>query len=106
MNAGFELSTPSVVIPSSSFTTKASAGVGVSVWANIAEFATNITAAPEGDDEDCSLKVEQSYQFGLGAAAGATLAIGVETWGPAPNVSCHLFYSIQTNQNSLKLRIY
>ncbi|KAF3059733.1 hypothetical protein GL218_04615 [Daldinia childiae] len=91
VNAGFELSTPSVVIPSSSFTTKASAGVGVSVWANIAEFATNITAAPEGDDEDCSLKVEQSYQFGLGAAAGATLAIGVETWGPAPNTNIPIY---------------
>ncbi|KAI1659511.1 hypothetical protein F4813DRAFT_353166 [Daldinia decipiens] len=91
VNAGFELSTPSVVIPSSSFTTKASAGVGVSVWANIAEFATNITAAPEGDDEDCSLKVEQSYQFGLGAAAGATLAIGVETWGPAPSTNIPIY---------------
>ncbi|KAI8963463.1 hypothetical protein F5Y11DRAFT_365057 [Daldinia sp. FL1419] len=91
VNAGFELSTPAVVIPSSSFTTKASAGVGVSVWANVAEFATNITAAPEGDDEDCTLKVEQSYQFGLGAAAGATLAIGVETWGPAPNTNIPIY---------------
>ncbi|OTB17830.1 hypothetical protein K445DRAFT_310021 [Daldinia sp. EC12] len=91
VNAGFELSTPSVVIPSSSFSTKASAGVGVSVWANVAEFATNITAATEDDDEDCALKVEQSYQFGLGAAAGATLAIGVETWGPAPNTNIPIY---------------
>lgn len=60
------------------------------MWADIAEFTTNITAVPEGDDEDCSLRVEQVYQFGLGAAAGATLAIGAETWGPAPQVSRQL----------------
>ncbi|KAI1385464.1 uncharacterized protein F4822DRAFT_413106 [Hypoxylon trugodes] len=93
VKAGFEVSTPPVAIPSTTFSTKASAGVGVSVWADIAEFATNVTAAPEGDDQDCSLKVEQSYQFGLGAAAGATLAIGVETWGPAPNTNIPIFYT-------------
>ncbi|KAI1409236.1 hypothetical protein F5Y13DRAFT_203648 [Hypoxylon sp. FL1857] len=93
VDAGFELSTPSVAIPSFSFSTKASAGVGVSVWANIAEFTTNITAAPQGDDQDCSLRVEQLYQFGLGAAAGATLAIGSETWGPNPNTNIPIFYT-------------
>ncbi|OTA92445.1 hypothetical protein M434DRAFT_12375 [Hypoxylon sp. CO27-5] len=93
VNAGFELSTPSVAIPSFSFSTKASTGVGVSIWANVAEFTTNITAAPQGDDEDCSLRVEQLYQFGLGAAAGATLAIGAETWGPHPNTNIPIFYT-------------
>ncbi|KAI1469314.1 uncharacterized protein F4812DRAFT_325224 [Daldinia caldariorum] len=90
VKAGFELSTPSVAIPSFSFSTKASAGVGVSVWADVAEFATNITAVTD-DDGDCLLKVEQTYQFGLGAAAGATLAIGQETWGPAPSTSIPIF---------------
>ncbi|KAI0886956.1 uncharacterized protein GGS22DRAFT_187036 [Annulohypoxylon maeteangense] len=93
VKAGFELSTPSVAIPSFSFNTKASAGVGVSVWADIAEFATNITAAPEGDDAGCALRVEQTYQFGLAAAAGATLAIGAETWGPSPNTNIPIFYT-------------
>ncbi|KAI1370550.1 hypothetical protein F4677DRAFT_350329 [Hypoxylon crocopeplum] len=93
INAGFELETPSVAIPSFGFSTKASAGVGVSVWANVAEFVTNITATPEGDDDDCSLRVEQTYQFGLGAAAGATLAIGQETWGPNPQTNIPIFYT-------------
>ncbi|KAI1103019.1 hypothetical protein F4804DRAFT_246485 [Jackrogersella minutella] len=93
VKAGFELDTPSVAIPSFSFSTKASAGIGVNVWADIAEFATNITATPEGDDDDCSLRVEQTYQFGLGAAAGATLALGAETWGPDPNTNIPIFYT-------------
>ncbi|KAI1398985.1 hypothetical protein F4819DRAFT_437406 [Hypoxylon fuscum] len=93
VNAGFELETPKVAIPSLSFSTGASAGVGVNVWANLAEFATNITASPEGDDEGCQLRVEQTYQFGLGAAAGATLAIGQETWGPAPETNTPIFYT-------------
>ncbi|KAI1136500.1 hypothetical protein F5Y05DRAFT_391476 [Hypoxylon sp. FL0543] len=88
VKAGFELSTPTVLS-----TIKASTGVGVNVWANLAEFTTNITAAPQGDNEDCSLKVEQLYQFGLGAAAGATLAIGSETWGPNPNTNIPIFYT-------------
>ncbi|KAI0836991.1 hypothetical protein F5Y06DRAFT_305047 [Hypoxylon sp. FL0890] len=93
VKAGFEVSTPSVAIPSFSFSTKASAGVAVNVWANLAEFTTNITAAPEGDEHDCSLKVQQLYQLGLGAAAGATLAIGAETWGPSPNTNIPIFYT-------------
>lgn len=93
VKAGFELETPKVIIPSTTFSTGASAGVGVSIWADIAELVTNITAVPEGDDEDCILRVEQTYQFGLGAAAGATLAIGPETWGPAPSTNIPIFYT-------------
>ncbi|KAI0891492.1 hypothetical protein F4806DRAFT_501041 [Annulohypoxylon nitens] len=97
VKAGFELETPGVTIPSFSFSTKASAGVGVSVWADIAEFATNVTAAPQGDEDGCVLKMEQTYQFGLGAAAGATLAIGAETWGPSPNTNIPIFYTTIAN---------
>ncbi|KAI1773260.1 hypothetical protein F4818DRAFT_423730 [Hypoxylon cercidicola] len=93
VKAGFELATPTVFVPTLGLSTGASAGVGVSVWADVAEFTTNITAAPEGDHEDCSLMVEQTYQFALGAAAGATLAIGPETWGPAPNTNIPIFYT-------------
>ncbi|KAI2635901.1 hypothetical protein GGS26DRAFT_589568 [Hypomontagnella submonticulosa] len=88
VNAGIQIGTQGT-----GFISSASAGVGVSVWADIAEFTTNITAVPEGDDEDCSLRVEQVYQFGLGAAAGATLAIGAETWGPAPQTNIPIFYT-------------
>ncbi|KAI1088314.1 hypothetical protein F5B19DRAFT_486056 [Rostrohypoxylon terebratum] len=97
VKAGFELETPGVTIPSFSFSTKASAGVGVSVWADIAEFATNVTAAPAGDEDGCALKMEQTYQFALGAAAGATLAIGAETWGPSPNTNIPIFYTTIAN---------
>ncbi|KAI0382369.1 hypothetical protein F5Y04DRAFT_45188 [Hypomontagnella monticulosa] len=88
VKAGINLATPNT-----KFLETASAGVGVSVWADIAEFTTNVTAVPEGDDEDCVLRVEQTYQFGLGAAAGATLAIGPETWGPAPSTNIPIFYT-------------
>ncbi|XXH01812.1 hypothetical protein Hte_008173 [Hypoxylon texense] len=93
VQAGFELETPTVIVPSTSLSAGASAGVGVSIWADVAEFVTNITAVPEGDEEDCSLRVEQTYQFGLGAAAGATLAIGPETWGPSPETNIPIFYT-------------
>ncbi|KAI5863650.1 hypothetical protein GGS23DRAFT_508764 [Durotheca rogersii] len=93
VNAGFEIETPRVTIPSVGFATKASAGVAVRVWADVAEFATNITAVPDAGDGECALVMEQTYQFGLGAAAGATLAIGAETWGPAPETNIPIFYT-------------
>ncbi|KAH9993274.1 hypothetical protein F4779DRAFT_232923 [Xylariaceae sp. FL0662B] len=93
IHAGFQLETPVVIIPNAGLTTNASAGVEVGVYADIAEFATNMTAAPAGDDDDCAVRVQQSYQLGLGAAAGATLAIGIETWGPAPSTQIPIFYT-------------
>jgi hypothetical protein len=62
-------------------------------YADLAEFTTNITAVPDGDDSDCQLRVQQVYQFALGAAAGATLAIGPETWGPNPSTKIPIFYT-------------
>ncbi|KAI3325340.1 hypothetical protein HD806DRAFT_490082 [Xylariaceae sp. AK1471] len=71
----------------------ASTGAEVLVYADLAEFTTNITAVPDGDDSDCQLRVQQVYQFALGAAAGATLAIGPETWGPDPSTKIPIFYT-------------
>ncbi|KAI1359782.1 hypothetical protein F5Y08DRAFT_318779 [Xylaria arbuscula] len=73
--------------------TSVSTGTEVLVYADLAEFTTNITATPDGDDSDCQLRVQQVYQLALGAAAGATLAIGDETWGPAPSTKIPIFYT-------------
>ncbi|KAI8947549.1 hypothetical protein F4801DRAFT_498796 [Xylaria longipes] len=75
------------------FSQFASAGTEVSVYADLAEFTTNITAVPEGDDSECQLRVQQVYQLALGAAAGATLAIGPGTWGPDPSTKIPIFYT-------------
>ncbi|KAK5625145.1 hypothetical protein RRF57_000861 [Xylaria bambusicola] len=70
-----------------------STGTEVLVYADLAEFTTNITAMPDGDDVECQLRVQQVYQLALGAAAGATIAIGPETWGPAPSTKIPIFYT-------------
>lgn len=68
----------------------AGGGIEVGVFANVAEFITNVTFAPE---EDCKLKVVQSYQMALGAVAGATVAIGTNTWGPMVATSVPIWYT-------------
>lgn len=70
------------------------AGLQVGVYADIATFSTNFTADPgaEGDDE-CALQMQQSYEFGLGAAAGASVGIGKFTWGPSPETQTPIFYT-------------
>ncbi|KAI0441213.1 hypothetical protein F4803DRAFT_552297 [Xylaria telfairii] len=70
-----------------------STGTEVLVYADLAEFTTNITVVPEGDDSGCQLRVQQAYQLALGAAAGATLAIGPQTWGPDPSTKIPIFYT-------------
>lgn len=76
----------------------ASAGTEALVYADLAEFTTNITATttPDddgGDDKGCRLRVQQVYQLALGAAAGATIAIGPETWGPDPETKIPIYYT-------------
>jgi hypothetical protein len=70
-----------------------SSGAEVGVWANIAEFITNVTAAPSTDTSGCKIIVEEVYSMAIGAQAGATLAIADHTWGPTPNTSTVLFYT-------------
>ncbi|TRX90705.1 hypothetical protein FHL15_008480 [Xylaria flabelliformis] len=69
------------------------AGAEVLVYADLAEFTTNITAVPDGDDGDCQLRVQQAYQLALGAAAGATLSFKKHTWGPDPSTKIPIFYT-------------
>ncbi|KAH8588634.1 hypothetical protein B0O99DRAFT_638854 [Bisporella sp. PMI_857] len=83
VHAGFEIDTSGIV----------SAGVEVGVFANVAEFVTNVTVIPGGNDEGCELQVEESYQLAVGAAAGATVAFQGHTWGPAPETVIPLWYT-------------
>lgn len=85
VHAGFELATPTLPNIPIINSTRVSGGIEVGVFANIAEFTTNVTLVPQ--DKECQLKVVQSYQLALGAAAGATVEIGGNTWGPAPETT-------------------
>jgi hypothetical protein len=67
-----------------------SGGIEVGVFANVAEFTTNVTFAEE---EECKLQVVQSYQLALGAVAGATIEIGSNQWGPVAETSVPIFYT-------------
>lgn len=75
------------------------AGVEVAVFANVAEFVTNVTYVPE--DEDCKLKVIQQYNLALGALAGVNVALGVPAlnnvtwaWHPVVGTSTAIFTTI------------
>ncbi|KAK6355945.1 hypothetical protein TWF718_000322 [Orbilia javanica] len=101
VRAGFEISTPEIEIlgidVAEVFDISASAGVEVSVWAHVAELTTNVTITPAGDEIDgCQLRVEEGYQFGIGAAAGATVAIADHTWGPAPSTTIPIYFTTFT----------
>lgn len=91
--AGFEVSSPALEFASFDIL-KASAGVQIGVYANIAEFVTNVTASQTGDEnDDCHLRVEESYQLALGAHAGASVALAGHTWGPVPETEIPIFYT-------------
>jgi hypothetical protein len=69
-------------------------GVEVAVFANIAEFVTNVTYAP--DDDGCKLKVIQEYNLALGVMAGASIMVEVPmlenmTWGPVASATTAIF---------------
>ncbi|KAG9187298.1 hypothetical protein G6011_05169 [Alternaria panax] len=72
---------------------KVQAGIEVAIYANVAEFKTNVTYAP--NDEECELKVNQEYNFAIGAIAGASVAVEfldeTKTWGPVAEASTAIF---------------
>ncbi|KAL7960753.1 hypothetical protein V8C34DRAFT_275593 [Trichoderma compactum] len=82
---------------------KVGAGVEARIYANVAEFITNITLnevdsltkRDEGDDDDdnCQLSIAQGFTFGIGAAAGASVQLLGNTWGPSPETEIPLFYT-------------
>ncbi|CAH0052169.1 unnamed protein product [Clonostachys solani] len=67
---------------------KASAGLETKLYVNVADLKSNITALGE---EDCPLQIEESFQFAVGAAAGAYVGIGQQTWGPRPQTEVPIF---------------
>lgn len=76
------------------------AGIEVGVFANVAELTTNVTY--QADDDECDLGIEQAYTFGLGAAAGATFAIGEQTWGPVAETTKPIFYTTMASACAVK----
>ena len=66
-------------------------GIELRVFANLAEFVTNVTVQPE--DEDCEVGIVQSFQVALGAAAGATMYLNDYTWGPVAQTSVPIWYT-------------
>jgi hypothetical protein len=76
-----------------------SGGIEVGVFANIAEFVTNVTAA-SGDDE-CN-HIKQGYQFAIGAQAGATVMVTTEQYGPAAVTSVPIWFTELTDACATK----
>ncbi|KAF2713462.1 hypothetical protein K504DRAFT_370326 [Pleomassaria siparia CBS 279.74] len=93
---GFELSTPTTLpaLPD------ISGGIEVGVFANVAEFVTNVTQAPK--DDDCELQVVQGYAFAIGAAAGATVKVADIEYGPVAETSIPIFYTELSSACAIK----
>ncbi|KAJ6441523.1 allantoate permease [Purpureocillium lavendulum] len=79
---------------------KASAGIEASVYANVAEFRTNVTLGNLTSDHKsdsksaaCVLNVVQDYRLVIGAAAGATLGFLGRTYGPTPATEIPIYYT-------------
>ncbi|KAI1335505.1 hypothetical protein F5Y15DRAFT_428188 [Xylariaceae sp. FL0016] len=65
------------------------AGLEGSVFANVAEFVTNVTSGTG----ECELEVVEYYELAVGAAAGATAHWSTHSWGPTPNTTTAIFYT-------------
>ncbi|KAF2270015.1 hypothetical protein CC78DRAFT_507608 [Lojkania enalia] len=85
VSAGLTIDSPKEV-----FGKSISGGIEVALFAHVAEFTTNITAAPE---EECRLQVIQEYQLALGAGAGVYIAVDAETWGPVAETATPIWYT-------------
>lgn len=79
------------------------AGATATAFADIAHFRTNITPSDTTVElkarsdtsysSDCALPVIETYEFGLGAQAGAYVSVLNNTWGPMPSASLQIFYT-------------
>jgi hypothetical protein len=76
---------------------KLAAGSSATVYADLARFTTNITTPDTlqlgARDDSCRMPVVESYEFGLGALAGAFVQFGDEKWGPTPETSVQIYYT-------------
>lgn len=66
------------------------AGLELAVYANIFETETSLTFDVESE---CDLHVNQSFQFAVGAIAGASVAVGDLTLGPALETSTPIWFA-------------
>lgn len=72
-------------------------GIVAGVWLDIAQFRTNITAAPATNGNTCELRVIEEYILGIGAGAGATLTIGNHVWGPELEIEIPIYHTTLTD---------
>ena len=89
IHAGVELEAPpnsmgDILLP------KLSAGLETVIFADIAQFTTNVTLS---NNSSCSLQIEESYQLAIGAGVGASIAVGDQSWGPNVATSTPIFYT-------------
>ena len=74
---------------------KIGAGIEARAYANLAKFTTNVTENVDMtvSGKPCPLHVAQEYEFAVGAAAGASLILIDQTWGPTPETEIPIFYT-------------
>ncbi|KFY48877.1 hypothetical protein V495_00950 [Pseudogymnoascus sp. VKM F-4514 (FW-929)] len=89
VEAGLQLSTGTRFI--GPIPADVSSGIVAGFWADVAQFVTNVTAAPDSDD--CPLQVVEEYSMLLGAKAGATIAVEHHSWGPAPSTQVPIWFT-------------
>ncbi|KAL2820105.1 hypothetical protein BJX63DRAFT_338548 [Aspergillus granulosus] len=87
---GFGLATPGVDFLEEF--TSVSAGISAEVFAYVADLLLNIDATTD-DEADCALEAVAEYTLAVGAAAGATVAVGTNQWGPAPSTMIPVWYT-------------
>ncbi|CAJ0544476.1 Ff.00g036360.m01.CDS01 [Fusarium sp. VM40] len=85
LKAGFEIQNHTVDVFDKGL--NISAGVEVSIFANVARLDAEIRKDSESSGTDCQL----GFEINVGAAAGATLALGEHVWGPVPELSFSMY---------------
>jgi hypothetical protein len=73
-----------------------SAGLVSQVLANLAEFTTNATATTPSLNTTC-IPLSETYNLAIGAASGATIALGPNVWGPSPASATPLYRTTLTS---------
>lgn len=73
-----------------------SAGLVSQVVANLAEFTTNTTTTSPSVDSTC-IPLSETYNLAIGAASGATIALGPNIWGPSPASAIPLYQTTLTS---------
>ena len=72
---------------------KFSAGIVADIFAYIADFVTTVRQIEDAKSGDCELEAAVEYTLAVGAAAGATVAVGTYAWGPAPSTTVPVWHT-------------